>query len=180
MRIFLLIANAVIVASTPAWANSPNDSLTEVAKCADVPAATERLACYDKAVADAKVALAGGSVQEAAIHTGEEEEGGVLRWFGISERKPVTKPQEFGMPAEKEITEMSAAVVELTRAGYDRAIFVLDNGQIWRQIDGDTMEVRDSVSPSRSLQVKIERSVFGAYTLRINGRNGFVKVRRVK
>ena len=111
----------------------------------------------------------------------EEEEGGVLSWFGLS--RPNTKPEDFGKPRvrtePKEITELSAGVLEFAKNAYGRSIFILDNGQVWKQVDGDTTEVRD---PSRgeAMKVTIETGLMGSYSLRVEGRRGIVKVRRVK
>lgn len=183
MRIFWLLATAAVVA-IPASANPAKDALIEVAKCADVAAATERLACYDKAAAGAKTALTAAPVQEAAVQTEEEEEGGVLRWFGLAESKPVTKKEEFGMQPKikegsKEITEISSNVLEFAQNALGRSIFILDNGQVWKQIDGDVTVVRGPKN-GEQISVTIEKTFMGSYSLKIEGRNGLIKVRRVK
>ena len=59
-------------------------------------------------------------------------------------------------------------------------MFTLDNGQVWRQIDGDATQVRDTVTPTKKLSVTIEKSFLGSFILKINNRNGFIKVRRLK
>lgn len=186
MRFFWLLAAAAVVAA-PAQADPARDALAQVAKCADIAAAVERLQCYDTAAQTAKTALntpAPAPVQrQAAVQTEEEDGGGVLEWFGLS--RPVTKTEDFGKPPEpvkegpKEIKEISAGVLELAKNAYGRSIFILDNGQVWKQIDGDQTEVRD---PSRDEQLKVTigTGLFGSYTLKIEGRTGIVKVRRVK
>lgn len=187
MRIFWFLSAAVLIA-VPAQADPARDALSEIAKCADIADGTERLKCFDAAVGGAKSALAApppaqAPVQKAAVETKEEEEGGVLAWFGLS--KPATKPEEFGRPPQlvaegpKEITEISAGVLELAKNAYGRSLFVLDNGQVWKQIDGDTTEVRDPAK-GETMKVTIEKAVLGSYALRVDGRRGIVKVRRVK
>jgi hypothetical protein len=184
MRSFYLLA-AALIAVAPAQADSARDALAQVAKCADVAAATERLQCYDAAAAVAKTAMSAPAeaqpVRQAAVQTEQEEEGGVLEWFGLS--RPVTKTEDFGKPpvpvGPKEIKEISAGVLEFAKSAYGRSIFILDNGQVWKQVDGDLTEVRDP-SKGETMKVSIETGMFGSYNLRIEGRTGLVKVRRVK
>lgn len=182
MRAVLVLSAAVLLA-IPVQADPARDALAEVAKCADIAVAAERLACFDKASATAKTALATAPVQQAAVET-EEEEGGVLRWFGLAERKPVTKAEDFGKPpvimeGPKEVTEISATVVEFAKNAYGRSLFILDNGQVWKQVDGDDFEIR-APRKDEVLKVTIEKALMGSFSLTIDGRNGLVKVRRVK
>jgi hypothetical protein len=70
-------------------------------------------------------------------------------------------------------------VTEFAKTPLGKAIFILDNGQIWRQLDGDSSEVnrRSSEGP---MQVRIEKAVMGSYSLYIEGTKRMVKVRRLK
>jgi hypothetical protein len=181
MRAVLFVSAAVLLA-VPVQADPARDALAEVAKCADIAAAAERLACFDKASATAKMALAAAPVQQAAVET--EEEGGVLEWFGLAERKPITKAEDFGKPpvimeGPKEVTEISATVAEFATNAYGRSLFILDNGQVWKQVDGDNIEVR-APRKDEVMKVTIEKAFMGSFSLKIEGRNALVKVRRVK
>lgn len=184
MRIFWLLSGIALF-SVPAQADPTRDALAEIAKCAEIATSAERLQCFDKAAAGAKTALstpAPAPVQQAAVQPEAEEEGGLLSWFGLS--RPVTKTEEFGKPpvpvaGPKEITEISASVLEFAKNAYGRSIFILDNGQVWKQIDGDQTEVADPKS-DETMKVSIETAMFGSYALRVEGRRGIVKVRRIK
>jgi hypothetical protein len=168
-----------------AWAGPDRDVLKEVAKCADIAAAPDRLKCFDAAVPHAQAALAqpDAPVQTAQTAQSEGESGGMLGWFGFD--RPVTKTEDFGKPPParpadpSEITQLNAGVAEFARTPSGKVLFVLDNGQIWRQIDGDPENVADPGS-TEHLKVAIEKGFFGSYNLKIDGRTGFVKVRRVK
>ena len=183
MRVFWLLS-AVALTTIPAQAEPARDVLDAIAKCTEIATSAERLQCFDTAASGAKTALA-APVQQTLAQTdqatAEEEEGGVLSWFGLS--RPNTKPEDFGKPkvrtGPKEITELSAGVLEFAKNAHGRSIFILDNGQVWKQVDGDTTEVRD---PSRgeAMKVTIETGLMGSYSLRVEGRRGIVKVRRVK
>jgi hypothetical protein len=185
MRFFWLLATAVVIAA-PAQADSARDALAQVAKCSDIPTAADRLQCYDAAAETAKTAMstAAPAIQQQASAkpaAEDEEGGGVLSWFGLE--RPVTKTEDFGKPpmptGPKEINEISANVLEFAKNPYGRSIFILDNGQVWKQIDGDQSEVRDP-SKGETMKVSIETGMMGSYTLKVQGRTGIVKVRRVK
>ena len=183
MRFFWLLSASILV-SVPAHADPARDALDAIAKCTEIATSAERLQCFDAAASGAKTALA-APVRQTAAQTGQapaqEEEGGVLSWFGLS--RPVTKQEDFGKPpvpaGPKEIQEISAGVIEFAKNAYGRSIFVLDNGQVWKQVDGDTTEVRDP-SGGEAMKVTIETGLMGSYSLRVEGRRGIVKVRRVK
>jgi len=98
----------------------------------------------------------------------------------------MTREEDFGKPAPlPKLTQITATVVELARSARGRPIFILDNGQVWRQIDGDDANVLD-LRPGKTMKVVIEMSrvqrLIGGYSfkLTIEGRNGFVRVYRVK
>src|SRR4029453_7626983 len=97
-----------------------------------------------------------------------------LDWFGFSRpAPPVTTPGEFGKPAPEiaeEINEISSKVLEFSKTPRGKAVFILENGQVWRQIDSDTTVVHD---PDRggAMKVKIERGFLSSYNLTIAGAN---------
>jgi hypothetical protein len=149
-----LLVLACLIQIVDASAEAPS----EFAKCAGLPNAAERLKCYDAAA---------------------DRHG-----FGLPPppREPVTQPQDFGKPPparEAEVKEIGATVVELTRTARGRAVFTLDNGQVWRQLDSDAAEVREPAA-GRAMHVKIETGALGSYNLVIEGRAGAIKVRRLK
>jgi hypothetical protein len=184
MRFFWLVSVAALTV-LPAQADQARDALSEFAKCSAISAVIERLQCYDNAAVAAKMALAAppAAQQQAAVETEEEESnGGVMSWFGLSGTKPVKKAEDFGRPAPrvdepKEMTAISASVTKFARTGLGRAIFTLDNGQVWTQIEGDTTEVRDVPSGE---EVTVEKAFFGSYSLVFKERKGLIKVRRTK
>jgi hypothetical protein len=94
----------------------------------------------------------------------------------------VTREEDFGKPPPPpEITRITATVLELGRTLRGRSIYVLDNGQVWRQLDGDAAVVQDPY-PGERMKVAIEMGfrLLGNYNLTIEGRNGLIRVHRVK
>jgi hypothetical protein len=159
------------------YADTPKDVLSDMVRCADVADPGERLKCFDAAVPRAKNALA-----EEKKAT---ESKGFLDWFGFGRpREPVTKPEQFGKPAPVlpggEINQITATVIEFGYTPRGKAIFILDNGHVWRQIDGDDVRVLEP-DPGRPMKVTIEIGrVMENYLLTIEGRNAPVRVRRIK
>lgn len=173
MRIFV-IAFASAFAASVAHADATRDVLEEIAKCADVADSAERLKCYDAAAPRARSALTAPAPQA--------REKSLLEWFGLSRpAKPAQKPEEFGKPAPEPegLNEITATVVEFAKTARGKAIFILDNGQIWRQLDADGTEVA-FLPEGKATKVTIETGFLGSYNLTIEGRNGLIKVSRIK
>ena len=178
MRI-LLVTLAAASLTAPARADPARDVLAEIAKCADVAEASERLKCFDAAAVRAKSMLAAPAPAPDA-----PAKKSWLDWFGFSRSdKPATTQEEFGKPprpAESgELKEIAATVIEFAKTARGKAIFILDNGQVWRQLDADSTEVPYAV-PGKPMKVLIETGFLGSYNLTIEGRNGLIKVTRLK
>ena len=152
MQRLLVLAPISVFLAGAAHADATRDALSELARCAAIAEASERLQCFDAAAPRA---------QDAAVPKVEE--------FG----KPPPPPRSA------EIAEITATVLELAKTPRGRAVFVLDNGQTWRQLDADATEVREPAA-GKSMKVTIERGFLDSYNLIIEGRNGLIKVRRLK
>ena len=171
----LLAACAALVAAAPVRADPVRDALVELAKCADISDATERLKCFDAAMPRAKSALA------APAEKGKEPTVTVEN-FGLPlPPKPVQKTEDFGKPPPEPqgITEITSTVLEFAKTPRGKAVFILDNGQVWRQLDADSTNVLEPPSGAK-MKVTIEFGFFGSYNLTIEGRNGLIKVTRLK
>ena len=171
----ILIASIMALLAGPVHADATQDALAEIARCADLSDPTARLKCFDAAAPQARRAL---------TEAQSREKRGILDWFGFSRPpKPVTRPEEFGKPAAPaepgEITQLAATVTEFAKTPRGKAIFILDNGQIWRQLDSDSVDVIEP-APGKPMKVTIEVGFLGSYNLSVDGRNAIVKVRRLK
>jgi hypothetical protein len=184
----VLLAGVAILGIGSAQASPARDALTAVAKCTEIAGTAERLQCFDAAATAARSVLSDADKQAAAEAQKEESEGGVLAWFGFApEEKPVTKPEDFGMSpkaqerpgAPPEISEISAKVVEYAKNAYGKSLFILDNGQVWKQVDGDTTEIYHRASDG-PMSIRIEKAIMGSFSLYVEGQSKKLKVRRVK
>ncbi len=77
------------------------------------------------------------------------------------------------------MTQISDGVLEFAKTARGKAIFILENGQVWRQIDGDSTDVW-APAPGTRMRVTIETGAFSSYNLTIDGRKGLIKVNRLK
>ena len=177
MRTFLLASILVLTAGT-AHADATRDALADFVKCADIADTAKRLECFDAATVRGKAALA------APVPTPPQaKEKSLLDWFGFSKPAPVIKPEDFGKPAPEpgpgEVTQITGTVLEFAKTARGKAVFILENGQVWRQLDSDRTEVQP-LPQGVAMKVTIETGVLGSYNLTIEGRNGLVKVSRLK
>ena len=105
--------------------------------CATMRNDTERLACYDRAVAHIESGEAAPSKENM---------------FGASTSLATPKKPEHETPDE-DLKQITGKVVAVSHAEGGSVILTLDNGQVWRQQDSDAtlvIEIDDSVTISRA------------------------------
>ena len=88
-----------------------------------------------------------------------------------SERLP-----RIASAAPKRAQELLAGVTGVTYDARGRFTITLDNGQVWRQLEGDT----SVLSGSRISTVRISRGALGSYDLNVVGRNASYRVSRLQ
>lgn len=155
-----------------AHAKSPTDPLYA---CATITNDAERLKCFDTTLAQLRAAEQTGEVtvvDRASVQRLEKDSFGFqLPSFGaiFSHKTPV---EAANTPSS--VSEVSGKIERVSRSK-DGALFVLDNGQSWRQTDTVStalVRVGDTVA--------IKRAALGSFMLvRASGGEG-VKVRRVE
>lgn len=116
----------------------------EIETCAQFSNDTKRLQCFDK--------LAGGLKQHAE------------KQFG----------QEMQAATEDAPESITATIAEVREAAYGKYIFVLDNGQVWRQTGTSRVIWKGGE------QVELERGFLGAFYMRKTSGGRSVKVSRVQ
>lgn len=83
-----------------------------------------------------------------------------------------------GLPAPKEDQRFTSVIVASERAHPNRLLVRLENGQVWRQIQGDTQIV---LLPSNGrVNAEFSRSGFGGYRMRLPDMGRVVKVERLQ
>jgi hypothetical protein len=153
------------------------DVVTDMVKCADIQDPPKRLECFDAAAVRARGALAAPPPPPP-----QTKEKSLMDWFGFSKSPPVTRPEDFGKapePGPNEVTQVSSNVLEFAKTVRGKAVFILENGQVWRQIEGDSTVVQPP-APGTTMKVTIETGFLSSYNLTILGQGGIIKVNRLK
>lgn len=202
----LVAASAVAVAfAAPALAadatapgEADNTVLRALSHCATVENSAARLACYDGLAPRVNAALGGGAPAAAAVAskspTAEEQKS----WFGFNigdlfGTSPATQttPQQFGVenteaakeqqesPKADVIDSITAGVTEYAYNPFGKFVVFLDNGQIWKQIPGDSDHAMFKRKATENT-VTISRGLIGSYNLKINDSEKIYKVTRIK
>lgn len=190
---FALLAMSVPLSALGAPA--AQDILEAVGHCAGLADDHARLACYDAITPRVKDALA---TPPAALPgdrqpTAEEQRS----WFGFdlgnlfgTTPEQQTTPARFGsdrLPETHAKEDQAAAAVDSITAGvtdvaytpFGKFIVFLDNGQVWRQIEGDSDRAVFR-KPAKNNTVTIGRGFVGSYNLTLNDSERMYKVNRVK
>ena len=194
------IARAIIVTGGlmicgPANAGARDDVVAGLARCSTIADDKARLACYDALAPRAKDAMATPPASLDHEPTKEEQES----WFGFNfdnlfgggVTEPTT-PEQFGKERTAEaqakreeaikteaIDSITDKVTEVAFTPFGRFVVFLKNGQVWRQIEGDTDRARFLPVTTDNV-VTISRGSLGSYNLQINDSNQIYKVTRVK
>lgn len=168
-------------------ANAAISPLEPIYACANKTDPTERLACFDAAVATIRAKEA-----KSEIVTFDKQRVEKVRReaFGFSlpslpklgfpafggAPKADSKDQSVAAAAmEADIEEQSFTVVN-TRESAGRVVITLENGQVWRLVDLEELN-----APKRTkFNVTIRKASLGSFILTVEGRNKGYRVRRVE
>jgi hypothetical protein len=179
--------------SGPVHADPREDLLQAISKCTSITDDTARLSCYDAAAPHLHDVLNVPPPTLSTPPTKEQEKS----WFGFNldnlfgaGEKQQTTPQQFGAEttpqvekkvenAQQEIDSISARVTDYSYTMDRKFVVFLDNGQVWRQLQGDSGLAHFHRVPADNTVV-IDRGLIGSYNLMINGSNQTFKVTRVK
>ena len=174
---------------------APQDVLEALGRCAAIADNGQRLACYDALAPHVKDALAAPPEALPGNRTPSAEEQ--RSWFGFdlsglfgASPAQQTTPQQFGsdrlastqakeQAAAAEVDSITACVSEASYTPFGKFIVFLDNGQIWRQIEGDADHAIFR-KPAKDNKVTISRGFIGSYNLSLNDSDKVFKVTRVK
>jgi hypothetical protein len=166
----------ILVSATAATAQ---DSLpAQMTACLQITGMLQRLACYDRVAHGISPAPAprGNPVQRpvasaAAPAAGVVPPAVIAPAAGLgSERLP------SAAPANRAPQQLLAGVASVSYDPRGHFTMTLDNGQIWRQLAGDT----SVLTGSRISTVRITRGALGSYDLNVVGRNATYRVTRIQ
>jgi hypothetical protein len=166
-----------------AQASELQRTLEGIKACAAITESAQRLACYDGAAPKVRAALDVATEEDQLTLFGLDLFGGSGGAAGSGE---ATRPEDFGkqdLPATEVvqkggvISEITVALADIARNGSGYDVYVLENGQVWRQKEPGNLALPKSVS---GIKVNIRQGMMGAYYLNRDGSNRSVAVERVK
>lgn len=198
MRIAVLAAGLAALAATPVLAQSGDQAVAEALACEAVRGTKARLRCFEdalpalKAAHPAAVALAGERAEAAKLAAAEEAK----EEFGLSPAQQEEKTASaadyerdaFGSEdlaksrdsdEDDEVDRVDGVAVEVGKNNRGKIFVILDNGQVWRQIVGDSNSpyIPKEVA---GLPVTIEKGSFGSYFVKIGKAKSAFKAERIK
>ena len=102
---------------------------------------------------------------------------------GASDRaEPRGTDDDFGLPPKIEKRARKTGLIstviryhELDKIGHP--VFVLENGQVWQETDGEERVQLPSEPPFR---ITIRKGMFGDFQMKVDGKAGFMRVKRLK
>lgn len=174
---FLAAGFAASLVALPALSQAA--STKAIYDCAAISDDTARLNCYDAAVGILKSAEEAGeitTVSRSDVEKVQRESFG----FSIPSLPKLALPK-LGAGKDKvddngQLAAVNFAVASIRRDPYKKIILTLENGQIWRQTDSNT------VSFSRRRGVKeatIKRAAMGSFKIKLDGGPAF-RAKRIK
>jgi len=176
--IFLL----ALAASGPSAAQDRADAATDAAiACLDVEDASARLDCLESAAREIKAtriireSAAESAAADAAAPVIAADDASAEDLFGAETLASTKK----AVREENETARLTAKVVEFRVNSVGDITAVLENGQVWRQLPGDSAVIRIPKS-DKVFSVKIKRGPLGNYNMTINELKRTIRVRRIK
>jgi hypothetical protein len=186
MRLFAL---PLLLITTPTLAQAPAAMMA----CVPIPTDSERLACFDKAMANtsaearaasekraaeaavlAAAAAKAAAEAEAAASKARAEAEAVAQRESFGAEGVAGKPNRYAPPAG-EIQEIETAVAELYTNASGQTLFLLEDGHLWKQVDTSRVP---NVRPGD--RIKITRAGLGGYHLNFAKQKTWVLVKRVR
>lgn len=160
--------------AAPAAAKASDSAMAEALACRAIVADDARLACYDRAIA----AVAGDPSDTAGLRSRDVDTFGRR-----AAAEPARNEKEFGAErlakaAEDQVDKLESQVVEVGLTALGKIFVVLDNGQVWRQLDGDDAKAR--LSKEGVSTVVIRKGAMGSYLMTLDGKNRTYRVKRIK
>ena len=162
-----LISAALCLCQGAAWAGPREEAAAAMARCDAIADNAAWLDCHEKATAQMRAALAANPsrpvppAQAAASRFGADD---------------LPARPRANAPAPKKLTARVESI-SFSKNGY--FTLQLDNGQWWRQIDGDTNYARFRTPANRN-RITIEHGFLGSYNLHIQGLSQGYKVNRIR
>lgn len=160
-----------------------------VEHCRNTSSEGDRIACLEAALLGKEAAATANTASAAPtepaaqvdppsmeLEAGHAEDN--LKPAGIGAEQVIARNESQEERIEKLEKAYGLPVARYDTVPYKKLQITLENGQVWRQISGDTQIIR--VDLRRNQTVDIEESSLSGYKLRLNEMRRIVRVERVK
>jgi len=165
----------ILAATTPAVAQDTLPS--QLTACVQITGVLQRLACYDR------VAHSLGPVPVPRSVPAQRPVPPPVAYAPpvVAATPPTTGLGSERLPrtasaAPRRAQELTAGIAGITYDARGRFTITLDNGEVWRQLEGDTAVLQGA----RNSTVRISRGALGSYDLNVVGRNASYRVLRLQ
>lgn len=169
MKYLFLVPLTVLAVVTAHEVEASETSLLDAIRaCGKIKDNSERLSCFD---AISPTDTASATMPEPTLEQKKDA-------FGSQALK--ARKKSFAEASGENNQELDEATFKLLEAGKNRAgkfFFIMENGQVWRQLPADTGRVRIPKKLA-DVEVTIKRKLLGSHILILNGRS--IKVKRLK
>jgi hypothetical protein len=196
----MLTASFLALAASPALAQSSDEAVAEVLACEAVRGTKARLRCLEDALPALRaahpeaVALAAERAEAARTAAAEDakEEFGLTPAQREDEEETLTASADYereafgdndlksnGNDEDDEVEEINGVAIEIGRNNRGKLFVILDNGQVWRQIDGDGSSPYFPKT-AEGLPITIKKGALGSYFVKIGKAKDTFKANRIK
>jgi hypothetical protein len=181
----LAAAIILLAAATSAAAQAPADLMS----CVGIASDSDRLACYDRIMANASPAASAAATLRAAETTrlntavaaaaavaaqqrAEADAGAKRAGFGAEN---VTSRADRFAPPPGQLQEVETGISDIMANNSGLGVFLLENGQLWKQVD-------TASTPNARIgdRVLLTRAPLGGYKLNFVKQKRWVLVKRVR
>lgn len=157
-------------------------SMTDILECREIADQLDRLACFDRTTGfAAEAALAADAEQgpgnpTAVAQASPEPAPTADDLFGAEDLVKSRKKEE----KDKGSKSLRAKLVSLSFTNSGKYVITLDNGQVWRQIQGDTGRLSLSGIDGNGVPIIINKGALGSHRMRTVSSKRTIRVERVQ
>ncbi|MEL6529369.1 MAG: hypothetical protein AAGK01_02390 [Pseudomonadota bacterium] len=156
-----LLAGPAIAQSAPEDRLETPEVVSKLFECRSIQDPTERLACFDREVADVFAAQESNDLVIAEREQVKEARRGL---FGLN----LPKIKLFsGGDEEDDVSEISATLADARRLGNGRFVFELEDGVRWIQTENNIGRKRFKAGDT----IVIKKAALGSFKARVNNRS---------
>jgi len=153
------------------WADTRQDIIENATRCRALEDDRQWLDCFYGSAQPMRARLGLPSAPEAQI-----------RLSGAVPAKSDSTRQNYGlaMPQAPQPAHVSAKLTTFTLDSHGLFTVALANGQVWRQLSGDTTVAHWNPSKSTQYVIMISSGALGSYNLQVQGQPERFKVERLR